>query len=400
MKLTYFEKFKKAVTGVWKSFFEDELLEEAPIILIEKAEKIVEIIGADVKSKKSKKYGKSERLRIIEDVENCVLFAYAYQKKAKSQIQKALDEIGEKELGKLKMAGIESIKNVKKKKQLKDTLYKTGNLTDIDGYHKDGDDENQSICRKLFEFMYDFNFEGRKIFRVEEQLMEELLLTQFSNVEDSFFVLPYNTICIHVPYNKHLSVRGKTTEWIFLTQWIEENSKDVEVLCVSDDGCVDSGTFSLCGGDIIKQIVKQTNEKWESALAKREMKELFSFVISTLLYINSTDNDLKKIQPRVLDRKTDSALEFCSLGSSIKLDRRIRYAREEDIDASPAAGDHEFYVLKWTVRGHFRKQPIGHGRQDRKLLWIRPFIKGKERLNEDIDAKPTVYAIGHNKQER
>lgn len=33
---------------------------------------------------------------------------------------------------------------------------------------------------------------------------------------------------------------------------------------------------------------------------------------------------------------------------------------------------------RFIVRGHFRKQPIGEGRKDRKTIWIKPFFKGPE----------------------
>jgi len=39
---------------------------------------------------------------------------------------------------------------------------------------------------------------------------------------------------------------------------------------------------------------------------------------------------------------------------------------------------HERYSHRWTVTGHWRNQPVGPGRSERRLTWVRPHVKGPE----------------------
>ena len=315
-KLTFFEKFKNAVSAVWHNFFDEELPESPSKVLVQKIDKVIELA-------KTKKYSKKEGIRKCKGAQECLLYVKGYQQRSIDAVTEAINTIKGTKLGKIEIKDIDTLKDPKKRKQMKNIQYKSSGLVDVRELEEKKKEGVSGIHEKVFEFMYDFNFEGKKIFRIEEQLMEELLLTDFSNIDDSFFILPYNTICIHVPYNQHLSVREKKIEWIFLTQWIEESCKYIEVLTVSEDETIDYGQFTLCGGDIIRQIIRQTNEKWDSGLARREMKELFTFIISVLLYTNSTDADIQICQPHIVDRKTDSSLQLCKLGGLIKIDKML-----------------------------------------------------------------------------
>lgn len=48
---------------------------------------------------------------------------------------------------------------------------------------------------------------------------------------------------------------------------------------------------------------------------------------------------------------------------------------------------------RWMVRGHWRLQPCGPRRSQRRLIWIDPFIKGPS--DKPLDVRPTVWQTGH-----
>lgn len=44
---------------------------------------------------------------------------------------------------------------------------------------------------------------------------------------------------------------------------------------------------------------------------------------------------------------------------------------------------------RWMVRGHWRLQPHGSGRTQRKPIWIDPYVKGPE--DKPLDVRPTIW---------
>lgn len=251
--------------------------------------------------------------------------------------------------------------------------------------------DNQS--KPLIKALYNFNLIGKKIFRVEKHLMEELILTDCSKIDDEFLHLPFDTICLHYPYNTEIKVRDDFLEWVFITQvdFEEEDSytSDFEIFCVAKSGIFYTETFCFEGGDIAAQIKEQAKIKYSgSKLAVQENIKLFSLITATLLYLNSESVDKTTITPHCISEKVHSRLQVCSLGRNIVINKHIcNYSGEHQ------NSERVINILKWTVRGHFRHQKIGEKRQATKIIWIRPFLKGRERLNEELAAKPTTYSL-------
>lgn len=62
--------------------------------------------------------------------------------------------------------------------------------------------------------------------------------------------------------------------------------------------------------------------------------------------------------------------------------------------ANPHRHDEEGHVEwqhHWFVRGHPRWQPYGPGRQEKKLIWIGPHVKGN--LNAPLKQTDKVYRV-------
>ncbi len=58
------------------------------------------------------------------------------------------------------------------------------------------------------------------------------------------------------------------------------------------------------------------------------------------------------------------------LGREIKLSPQLRALASAD---GPARYR---FRSRWLVRGHFRQQPVGEGRAERRTTWIQPYWKG------------------------
>lgn len=65
--------------------------------------------------------------------------------------------------------------------------------------------------------------------------------------------------------------------------------------------------------------------------------------------------------------------------------RRLRPRHDGPEHASPVHHDH-----RWYVRGFWRNQPVGKGRAERRLTWVRPHIRGPE--GAPIKTKEVVNA--------
>lgn len=75
------------------------------------------------------------------------------------------------------------------------------------------------------------------------------------------------------------------------------------------------------------------------------------------------------------------------VGRTIKLDPRIRDA----ISRSGVSPETWKVEQRFIVRGHWRSQPCGRGKMDRKRIWIEPHWKGPENAKNALERK---YEVG------
>jgi hypothetical protein len=125
---------------------------------------------------------------------------------------------------------------------------------------------------------------------------------------------------------------------------------------------------------------------------------LHRIVINLLLYMNSTNADIKTInyQPPK-SKKKKSKRDISNLkqfmkgttwlvGTNVKISKKLKEAA-----IAGATGTGKTWKLKYKtlVRGHYRRQPYGPGRSLRKIIWIEPFERGKKNVGP---------IFGHNYQ--
>lgn len=244
---------------------------------------------------------------------------------------------------------------------------------------------------QLLQILHEFDAVGKKMFRVEEQLQNELFMTDVLKVDDTFIHLPFTTICLYLPYNTTMRVYGQLVRYVYVSELDGDNDcRLLEVFAITDNELHHRHVYTLNGGDIESQLKMQIGELYStSIMAKTENIKLVSFVIATLLYVNTVDSDQTLVSPSVVMPGKHSKLPMCSLGRHIKIQRGMGGM---SVSTDGVSNERMIYVLKWTVRGHFHRYKVGQNRSESKTLWIRPFLKGREK-DADINAKPSDYII-------
>ena len=275
-----------------------------------------------------------------------------------------------------------------------DGLYMSKSETSIDGETITPTNVGQSDeVERMFWTFHRFNKYGKKTFRIEEQLTQELFITDVENVDASFLHFPYPSICLYCPFNTKLEIRKELIEYIYISERVKidtqtEVTRILELIYVTKNGNIESQQFEITNGRMIEQVVGQVDDKFHSPLAKKEATEAISFVLAAILYLNSKEVSIQQIFPLFFHKNSDSRFPVCSLGYNIKIDRQLHYQKSESKDT-----DKHMNVLKWTVRGHFRNYRMGEHWKENKTIWIRPFLKGRERDNEAQKIKPTNYLV-------
>lgn len=267
---------------------------------------------------------------------------------------------------------------------------------------------------------YLFHRSGKKVFRLSKNLTHMLMDTDLKKIDSFFIELPYQCIYLAIPKEiKLISPFGLPINGIYLALIKGEdvnynnlakkyhhyndkkNVKSFIIVAVSDvllpkDDPRESMYYwhlILEEGDVLAQLEKYINT-WsnsinleEKGINKTFMMNLFSFILNSVLYINSDDIQLIEQKPKVSNlsqiknkkkiKKTlkKTQLPYYSLGTNITIDHHYKKVINLSEIKQKELKKH---AVQWMVRGHWRKQAVGPERKERKLTWIQPYVKGKE----------------------
>jgi hypothetical protein len=267
---------------------------------------------------------------------------------------------------------------------------------------------------------YLFSLYGKKVFRLSKNLVHMLLDTDLKKVDSFFLEIPYKCIFLAIPdeitllnpygipingiylsilKNDEVNYTALSKEFHHLEN--KPNTKSFIIVAVSDIILdKDDPRESLYYWHIIFKegdIFEQLNTYLDKWLLKAKLENIninetfidniFSFILNTVLYINSSDINLveKKIKVSNLrqsknPKKKKKALQrtklpYYIIGNDIVIDHH--YQKVINL-TDRKKGKYQKYTAQWMVRGHWRNQPIGPGRAKRKLIWVQPYVKGEE----------------------
>ena len=252
--------------------------------------------------------------------------------------------------------------------------------------------QNDSSLFGSIEFMldqfHDFNSAGRVVFSLENELMDELIATDSKRVTGNFFRLPFPSMMIHVPKNDHLKILGSRITEIYISEFPDNTGSEVFIMYRTEG--TPPAFFELridndkrIGDQVRSQVITRYSS---TKFAIQENLNAMKFITSVILYMNTGEKEERSVRGLVRDEERDQAGTICMLG------RPIDTSKGASGNTEPR-NIFSVNVLKWAVRGHFRNQAYGDERKDRRIIWIRPFLKGRERELMTTPCKPSKYRI-------
>lgn len=240
------------------------------------------------------------------------------------------------------------------------------------------------------------------VFVIEPQLGNLLRQTGLKGASLDMLKLPFRTIYLQFPKSEIPVLASETDigqlEGVYLTE--EEGLDGGKMLlllavgikpdgAITDD-CLFTVPFFFNGTDAIED---QVQARVDEFLARKvgaaadnieHTIEVFSWAFNCLLYITSSEADLKEewLNKSAADKmkkakgtkktKIRNMLETTSI-RIVRVGAGVKLEGEGQPDST-----HKGPCLHW-VRGFWRQQACGVGRAERKHKWIRPYLRGEGR---------------------
>jgi hypothetical protein len=271
---------------------------------------------------------------------------------------------------------------------------------------------------------------GRKVYEVAPGLAEHLSNTEVHNVQTEFIQLPFNTICIQVPWHAKLELPGRIVD-----RMVEKNPK-LEPIGTQNVNCIMvSGTVDLYDGipTVVWQItivsdgqqgiidglpdfacysfpVPFFKDKTVQDCIEYRRKSLhtmkhelypdpvwevyFKWVLNFVLYLSYepavameeiiSNKDYRQLKDRIIKlppgKKKESLQE--RLRATPKQERLYVGRGFPRVQTHSEPGSGKQLTVRTMVTGHWRNQAFGTGRQEHRLIWIRPFWRGPMHAEE------------------
>lgn len=307
------------------------------------------------------------------------------------------------------------------------------------GYDKGESAENAST-QTIFHYCISlYSKNGRPTFVPSPGLTDALIHTEFRDVPNEWVKLPHPAIFIEAPHGSGLHIMNIESglhdlSGAFVVDIPPDDTqhRKFRILLVGkikpDDGvaraalfndalshfCIQLKTGGTVGSslrEMMSEIQKQcldSNLRDSKAIDKwrtEGLEDCVRFILNTMLYVTLPDAEVKTVFadsdiPHLTSKleraqkssekrkginnqlKKLSHNKVTFLGSSVKIDRL------SDVSDGQSTGSDRKINVAFIRRGHWRNQPYGQGRQQTKLLWIRPTM-----VNPSGPMKITTYNV-------
>lgn len=258
---------------------------------------------------------------------------------------------------------------------------------------------------------------GRKSYQISPGLRWRLENTELRNYPADELRLPHSTIYIELPpiYPIVNDITGThQSEGAYIVADHEASPRRWRVVLIGRDNensrykgddALYHWNIRLREGTTVEECLQESHDAVDTSLPGADMdnyqkmlptlKKLFKYLMNVVLYATMSDADSRIVQSdpeyqRLFDR-------------AMKLDKKSKkrkslLARARQLDSHPRTllggsivvdrthqageGSSEGSRGKMTVRtlvsGHWRNQPVGEGRKERKRIWIEPHWRGPE----------------------
>lgn len=237
---------------------------------------------------------------------------------------------------------------------------------------------------------------GKKTFYITEEIAAKLIQTELKNIETQFFKVPYQIFYIEIPdhifiHKNYAKVRG-----FFIRL---DTVLGLTLIPVGGIGYSFSSSLlniNLEKSRYLDEVIDNLSEfhvdeqPFESEEDIQYFKNIYSFIINVVLYINSKNPDLVEYDYEKIMFKSRGEYKR---GKALYSQQRIIICGANTKNNIQYESSGERKILKrFTVRGHWRKQWVGSKKNDSReqiLIWIQPFEKGTD-FGEYINSKYIV----------
>jgi hypothetical protein len=220
--------------------------------------------------------------------------------------------------------------------------------------------------------------EDSKYFSFSNTLINKLFSTDLPDIKTKYFKLPFNYMCIDCRIE------------------LEENITANNILLVEKNNSI---YFFINFMDSFNPILQffgkiELNEDSVYTYFSEEDKKDTSYfnniklVLNIILFLNNYNFNEKIVTPEIKDlSKIKSSKKLKKLRSNtqvpyydIDYETPIHYDKKRYIINGEPQSKYNRHILTWEVRGHWRREKGFHTKDNPKMTWIEPHIKGNKTL--------------------
>lgn len=279
-------------------------------------------------------------------------------------------------------------------------------------------------CFEMSDFIF-FN-KTKKVLDINENLFFHLFNSNFNNIHTDFLKLPYECFFIKFP-NNNVSINyglvTKKVEGVFVTKSVRvekgvssdcilfrvifENNDDIfpiNIFIKNDPNLKLEEEFNNTFLRIIDKATMETHDE-----RTENIKKCVKVAINTILYYTYNQENCEKMVDTEYIQMVKRMQRCKSSGKKKEFKRKLKKLSSADIEtiipktrnkfkiklekgeSSVFCDEYRKRMRLHLVSGHFRKQVCGEGRKDRKLIFIEPFWKGQDSIENEQSQVINVY---------
>jgi hypothetical protein len=239
--------------------------------------------------------------------------------------------------------------------------------------------------REFLEYQFAWNWAlcGSVEYRLTHSIAALLSVTKAPPLDPSR--LPFNSFLIQVPedFFPIPSSRGSQTRWIGIqkTKAAGDNGRDTPVDCTVVMFVADSdmlADFCFLPSGVLLSEDDKLMAKWDSTVKYGGLSKIgIRLAANVVSYITEHRESVVPVSLRA----GCSSFEVRP-PKDVIVDRSFRDSASHLVRSRDFAGAKR--SLAHIVRGHWRNQPVGEGRAERRLTWVRPHKRGDESLGRVV----------------
>lgn len=235
---------------------------------------------------------------------------------------------------------------------------------------------------------------GRRVYDLSPTLFASLIETDFSRLKGEDIPVPLNGFYVHLPDAKSLGIehKGCVFDGAYV-RWALDPYKnprlEVMLVLVNPENALDelyiATPISLYGD--VEERLKETQVGADPDNVKF-IDPFVRLVIGLCFYLSCDDADVERqhfgpspdLKARAKKLGGAAGKKLLQMGTIpvhyLRVGHRFE-TRSVELESLAGADKETRKLLKrHVVRGHFRQQPCGPGRQERKTVFVRSFWKG------------------------